>query len=71
MKYFRKILISLLLLILISFGDLFAGVVDIPWSTEIQRVSIGYSGGGDGLYAINNVWFSILTTIKTILMRKF
>ena len=67
LKYILKIFLIFSGLSLII-ATAFAWVVDIPWSTDIQKVSIGYSGWWDGLYALNNVWFSILTTIKVILM---
>lgn len=63
----------LLVLALITFAicfvsPSFAAVVNIPGASEIQDVSINYTGGWDAVYALNQTGFSILTTIKTILM---
>ncbi len=67
MKLFIKIL-CLVALACLSYTSVSAGIVDIPGSSEIERVSINYTGGGEAVSAINNVGFSILTTIKLILM---
>lgn len=50
------------------FSTASAGIVDIPGGSKIENVSINYTGGWDAVYAVNNVGFSILTTLKTILM---
>ena len=44
-----------------------AGVVNIPGSSDIEAVSIDYTGGGDPVNAISNTGFRILTTIKVLL----
>lgn len=67
MKLFIKIL-CLLACYCLLYTSVSAGIVDIPGSSEIERVSINYTGGGEAVSAINNVGFSILTTIKLILM---
>jgi len=68
MKNILKIIITLVVVWTAFYTTASAGVVDIPGQTEIQRVSIDYTWGGDGVRAINNVGFRILTTIKIILM---
>ncbi len=71
MNYFKKILLALGLLILISFGDLFAGVVDIPtlwWVDKIKDVSIDHVvWTGSIVESVNGLWFRILQILKLIL----
>jgi len=71
MNYIRKILIALAFLILISFGDLFAWVVDIPtlwWIDKIKDVSIEHIAWTWNIVeSANSFWFKILRILKLIL----
>ena len=71
MNYFRKIILALGFLILISFGDIFAGVVDIPtlWGVDrIKDVSIDHIGWTWTIVeSVNSLGFRILQILKLIL----
>ncbi len=52
----------------LCFTSVSAWIVDIPGSTDIEKVSIKYTAWTNAVQALNNTGFSVLTTIKVILM---
>lgn len=53
--------------ILLFTQDSFAAVVNIPGNTEIESVSIDYTGGWDAVEAISSTGFRILTMVKVFI----
>jgi len=68
----KKILLSFALALSLFFmlGELniFAAAVDIPGSTDIERVSLDIGTSGNAIADISNTGFRILTIVKRILM---
>ncbi|MDC0506034.1 hypothetical protein OAN96_00390 [Candidatus Gracilibacteria bacterium] len=67
----RKILLSIITIILacLAIQNSFAEIINIPYSPDIEDVSVEYKGGFGGsiVESINSVGFSILNTLKIIL----
>lgn len=63
---------KIILILCIILGFLYMSGVEaaivIPWSEEIEKVSLNVAWGGDTITNINFVWIEILRVIKRILM---
>jgi hypothetical protein len=49
-------------------SSVFAEVVNIPWTTDIQKVSISLGSSGNAIRDVHDVGFNILVIIKRIIM---
>lgn len=70
LKKLKKYIFAMILLVIsiaISYQQWFAGIVPIPSQSSISNVSIQYSWSSDITGTINNIWFSILRTVKVVL----
>lgn len=63
----KLILASILLLLSIYISDFSYASVVIPQQDAIKDVSIKANPGGDLIVSINDIWFRLLKTVKTIL----
>lgn len=68
-KKFIKIIFLFLSIIgvWLYYENSFAWAIDIPKQTSLSNVSIKYSWSSDITWTLNDLWFSILQTVKVIL----
>lgn len=70
-RFLLKFLLFLPLVFLLLPSHSFAWAITIWWTSEIQKVSLNNGSSSDIVSTIENTWFSLLRTIKIILIWLF